>query len=538
MKKGNSMKYLKFAIFIALFQTSVVYATSEKLPDNSKELICHQMSLVGKSSEIGAPYLWYTFRHKDYIIHYEHKTLDTYKFKSTTSYEIIENNVTVKKLIQKDIAPSDLTKVNLCENLQKNHYFVLEQDNYESEDDDGRSLSGKMIEIIDDAKNGTKQKYFSGIFYDQYLKGAEKLKSVYKISSGYSPENILSHHKPIPITYTLFENEDGFYLKVGSITKVNVITLKKPTVTPKVSINTKQDLIQAIRNKDIKMTQTLLEQNVDVNINDEYGTTPLLLATINNDTELVKQLISKGADVNIKDAYGITPLIFATFNNNIELAKQLVEKNADVNANDNDNHTPLMYATLSNNTKIAKFLITKGANINAKNKHNDSSLFYACGNNNIELVKLLLEKGADVNTKDTMGFTSLLWTCRAGYMELSKLLIEKGADVNAKDGEGYTPLLYASSRNNNIELIKLLLKKGANVNTKNNYNQTSLMVASNSDYTANATLLIQNGADVNAKDQYGEPLSWACRHNNIELSKLLIQKGATKTKECAKLFEK
>lgn len=565
------MKNLKLAIFIALFINSVVYASSEKLPDNTKELVCHQMTLIGKSAETYAPYLWYAFRYKDYKIRYEYKIIDVYKSKTTSSYEISENNISSKKLTIKNVASADFTNANLCEDSQKNHYFVLEQGEYESEEDDGRSLTGKMIEIISDSNENNKPKYFSGIFYDQYLKGVEKLKSQYKIISGHTPEILLKQDKYLPINFTMYEKDGGLYFKVGSTYKANVLTLKKPTVISYISASTKQDLIQTIRDKDDNATKALIEKGVDVNTTDKYGATPLIvaifygnfevaklltqknadmnakdisgytpliLAILNNNTEFSKILIQNGTDVNATTKYGYTPLIFATLNNNIELVELLIQNGADINAKDKDGDTPLMHASFNGKTEIAKILISKGANVKAKTEYGSTSLSNACSKNHIALAKLLIQNGADVNTKDQYGNTSLLWTCRMGYTKLAKLLIEKGANVNAKDYDGNTPLLYASGNNNSIELIKLLLEKGANINTKDNYSHTPLMMASNINYTAAAILLAQKGADVNANDGYGSALSYACRHNSIELAKLLIAKGAKKTEECDKLFKK
>lgn len=222
------MKYLKFAIFIALFTNSVTYATSEKLPDNSQELVCHQMSFVEKNPEMYAPYLWKVFRNKDYIVRYEYKIIDVYKSKTTASYEIIENNISLKKLIVKNLASFNFTNINLCNDSQENQYFVLEQDDFESEDDDGRYLSGKEIFIIDASNKNNIKNLFLGTFYDQYFKVSKKQTSQFHIFSGYSPEKLLSENKPLPITYTMYEKDGGLYMKVGSTYKSDIITLKKP----------------------------------------------------------------------------------------------------------------------------------------------------------------------------------------------------------------------------------------------------------------------------------------------------------------------
>lgn len=227
--KGKSMKNLKLAMFIALFINSVVYATSGKLSNNSTELVCHQMNLISKSPEMYGKSLYYMFHYKNYIIHYEYKIIDVYKSKTITNYEIKDNNESNKKFTLKDSVSHDYTNANVCEDSKHNHYFVLEQGNFESEDDDGRNLTGKIIEIINaNNKNNDKEKYFYGTFYDQYFKVPKKQTSQFHIFAGYSPEKLLSENKPLPIAYTMYEKDGGLYLKVGSTYKSDIITLKKP----------------------------------------------------------------------------------------------------------------------------------------------------------------------------------------------------------------------------------------------------------------------------------------------------------------------
>ncbi|AET72878.1 hypothetical protein PGAG_00424 [Phaeocystis globosa virus 12T] len=97
-------------------------------------------------------------------------------------------------------------------------------------------------------------------------------------------------------------------------------------------------------------------------------------------------------------------------------------------------------------------------------------------------------------------------------------------------------LLHISAENGNLDitkgLIKLLTDKGkkTNISAGDTIQQTPLHIAASKltdGHYEIANLLIKNGANIDAIDNYGEtPLFLAVKANNIEMVKLLIEKGA------------
>jgi hypothetical protein len=55
---------------------------------------------------------------------------------------------------------------------------------------------------------------------------------------------------------------------------------------------------------DLNEVERLLDEGVNINIQDDDGFTPLIIAIVNKDIDLVELLIEKGADVSIKDNDG------------------------------------------------------------------------------------------------------------------------------------------------------------------------------------------------------------------------------------------
>jgi len=61
------------------------------------------------------------------------------------------------------------------------------------------------------------------------------------------------------------------------------------------------------------------------------GQTALFMATLKDRIDVVKFLIQKGAQVNVQNRYGVSPLLLCAESGNYELVQALVEAGADVN---------------------------------------------------------------------------------------------------------------------------------------------------------------------------------------------------------------
>src|SRR4051794_15710283 len=72
---------------------------------------------------------------------------------------------------------------------------------------------------------------------------------------------------------------------------------------------------------------------------------PLHRAAKEGDLELLNLLIQKGEDVNLKDNFGSTPIHLACFNGKIDCIEKLLEvKGIELNCRDLFSRTPIFYA--------------------------------------------------------------------------------------------------------------------------------------------------------------------------------------------------
>ena len=306
---------------------------------------------------------------------------------------------------------------------------------------------------------------------------------------------------------------------------------------------------------DMERLRKYLQEEIDINSQEDFGSTALHAAANSGRKDIVEFLIGKGADVDPKDTWGLTPLYYAAIHNYEDIANLLLAKGADVNAKDEDGtytYTLLYYAIWDNSKDAVKLLISKGAKVNVKDGNGHTPLDFAIWDNNRDMVELLIDKGADVNAEDKDGYTPMYWAtmegnkdvvellttkgaapisaihlaARAGDLAKVKSLIEAGAEVNAKDKGGQTPL-FAAALADNDDVAKFLIAKGADVNARDTNGWTPLHGASERGRKGGVELLIAKGADVNAKDsEGGTPLHRVFFSGRMDVAELLIAKGA------------
>ena len=88
-----------------------------------------------------------------------------------------------------------------------------------------------------------------------------------------------------------------------------------------------------------------------------YGQTSLHTAAIEGDVEIITNLIECKSNINEQDSYNNTPIILATYNNNFNAVELLLKKNANPNSQDKRKMTALMYACSFKNEKIRQITL-------------------------------------------------------------------------------------------------------------------------------------------------------------------------------------
>lgn len=258
-------------------------------------------------------------------------------------------------------------------------------------------------------------------------------------------------------------------------------------------------LLDAVKRRDPKAFEALLEQRADIDAPAPDGATALAWASFLDLREMAEKLISAGAKVNTTGDYGETPLTLALANGDAALAENLLKAGADPKATRWNGETALMIAA---------------------------------GVGSVAEVKLLLDRGADVNGAEPQSLqNALMWAASEGHAAVVDLLIQRGANVKAASKAGFTPLIFAALKNDPVS-VKRLLTAGANPNDAipdgglPDTIRVLTIAVSKRGYAA-AMALLDGGADPNVADRTkSTPLHVAADGGALDLVKKLLAKGA------------
>lgn len=159
----------------------------------------------------------------------------------------------------------------------------------------------------------------------------------------------MKHLKQYELT-TFFDSNDIFrYISRVDLPKIKELIKDYPDMDINIK-NTRGDtpLIDAIRNSTYQIFNFLIDSGADINMTDNYGNTPLMLCARNKRDEAVEILINSGANINAQNDDGDTPLIICSQYRDkaaLKTIKILIDNDADWNIIDNLGHTFMVYLT-------------------------------------------------------------------------------------------------------------------------------------------------------------------------------------------------
>ncbi|WMW78543.1 ankyrin repeat domain-containing protein [Flavobacterium sp. 20NA77.7] len=125
-----------------------------------------------------------------------------------------------------------------------------------------------------------------------------------------------------------------------------------------------------------------------VQLVNEKGYTPLLLAVYRGNYKVAEKLIELGADVNFVSESG-TILMAAIFKVDEEMFRLILHSNADINLQDKQGNTPLMFAVTVGNEDFVNELLKRNANKNIQNKEGQTAFMLAVQTSNEKIINLL-----------------------------------------------------------------------------------------------------------------------------------------------------
>ena len=132
-----------------------------------------------------------------------------------------------------------------------------------------------------------------------------------------------------------------------------------------------------------------------------FGVTPTHLATSCGQTPIMKVLASHGADMNEQESWGQTPLMIATQKSRLECMKLLLEMGVNKECCDRlHGNTALHLACITRDEQTVLLLLDGQCDVKAVNSAGLSPLGVAIENKFYRAINLLLEYGAVPNERD------------------------------------------------------------------------------------------------------------------------------------------
>lgn len=289
----------------------------------------------------------------------------------------------------------------------------------------------------------------------------------------------------------------------------------------------------------VLIAQKLLQMGADPNHQDHSGNTILhTLASGRHKQDtlpFIQTLIQQGINIDLKNNAGQTPLMIAMQRKHVELAEVLIKNGANFNVRDKQGDPLIMQVIACDVDKISLLtLLLRQAKIeiNAQNEYGRTALFKAFHNNTacLKPARLLLEAGADPNMRNQHGYSVLhraIFRQREDHTATVKLLSQYGAKINAKDQQGNTPLLYAAKHAEYPAILSALIKHGAHTYTVDDRGNNLLHAVAMNTKADNIVFyraILKLGISRTAQNKKGQtPLEVAIQKQNQRMIDVLSQ---------------
>ncbi|KAM3136330.1 hypothetical protein pb186bvf_011629 [Paramecium bursaria] len=240
------------------------------------------------------------------------------------------------------------------------------------------------------------------------------------------------------------------------------------------------------------MLDAILNLEIDVNVPDTNGWTPLHHAAFYNEVNALQQLIDRGANINAYSNRGYFPIHVAAQNNSHQAIKLLKEQGANPNCIDDQQCTPLHHAAKKGFKQSVEVLFNLGADIYAQDNRQWTALHYAafymhkdvvhqlcrfdCDEDKLQMMRTSkgqIAKDLITNSEVKFAFETLWGAAKNGNLDIVRKLVTLKHDINEQTYKfKFTPLILATKGNHNL-IVKFLLAQGADKTISDKYGLTA-----------------------------------------------------------------
>ncbi|KAF5581731.1 ankyrin protein [Fusarium pseudocircinatum] len=292
-------------------------------------------------------------------------------------------------------------------------------------------------------------------------------------------------------------------------------------------------------------------RNIDLPDND--GSTPLILAAVRGHCRSVQALLKAGAKVDAVDPWNQTALFTAVDVGAVDVVRTLLEFGADPNISSINGHSPLALATGKNSSEMVELLLEFSADLDAPAfdgkpipflaswmgstdaleilvRHidvdqvwrNERLIHMACFKGWKGVVDKLIEKHANLNDppRDLPKASPVALAVESGHSDILRALLAAGAAVECPV-KGLSSPLHIAVAAQNLLGCELLLDAGCQVNAEDKDGSTALSIAADLNDLDMVECLVSHGADPSRPD-YETPLHIAVDWGNFEMVEIIL----------------
>ena len=269
-----------------------------------------------------------------------------------------------------------------------------------------------------------------------------------------------------------------------------------------------EDFMEIVRKGSLSEIREMLEEDIDINMENEKGETPLILAAAHNrDPGVIDLLLDEGAVMERRDNRGKNALYHAAaYNDNIRVMRRLLARGAALNVTTNAGYSPLLRVAEQGKMDRVDLLVDYGARVNQRCPDGETALMKIIKRDASRfMVRRMINAGASVRVRDNQGRSPLHLAASKEREDIARILIDRRAEVDAADDSGITPLMEAAAENRNKDVISLLLESGANLEKECRQGKTPFIHAVKQNRNMKPLeYLLERGADFYATDDNGK----------------------------------
>lgn len=277
----------------------------------------------------------------------------------------------------------------------------------------------------------------------------------------------------------------------------------------------------------------LIYPDIDPNIQDEYGYTPLMWAVERGQLDVVKELLAhKSISPNIRSKNGLSALALAFMFEELGVVEVFIkDKNFDPANTDTTAYKKakssitIDIAKQKRQLDIIKALITHpGIDTQITDKKNWNTLSWITSYDSYEIVNEILKNPTNcLNLRGEQGLNLLTEAVKNNCLEVVRALLPQ-INIDPYMKKEFSTALVEAAGNGYVEIVKMLLAH-PNIDPNMNYHGSIALVraASNNHTKIVKLLLSHTNIDPNKKNIINNAaLIMASIHGNIEVVKVLL----------------